>query len=145
MCASSLASAFRREARHNLRLAVPLIAAQVSFISMGTVDTILAGRLSADALAAVAVGANVWFLPFVFFMGVCMAVSPIVAQRVGAGHAAEHTGHFVRGALVTALVLGVCWTLLLQLIADPVLDLLKLTPTVRELSEGYLRVMAWAG
>ena len=145
MRASLLASAFRREARHNLQLALPLIAAQVSFIAMGTVDTILAGRLSAEALAAVAVGANVSFLPFVFFMGVCMAVSPIVAQRVGAGHAAEHTGHFVRGALVTAFVLGVCWTLLLQLIADPVLDLLGLPPTVRAMSEGYLRVLAFAG
>jgi MATE family multidrug resistance protein len=112
---------------------------------MGTVDTILAGRLSADALAAVAVGANVWFLPFVFFMGVFMAVSPIVAQRVGAGHAAAHTGLFVRGALVAAVALGALWTLILQVIADPVLDLLGLEPRVRALAEGYLRVMAFAG
>ena len=145
MQASSLAGAIRREAPANLRLALPLIAAQVSFVAMGTVDTILAGRLSADALAAVAVGSNVWFLPFVFFMGVFMAVSPIVAQRVGAGHAAERTGLFVRGAIVVALALGVLWTLILQVIADPVLDLLALTPPVRAMSEGYLRVLAFAG
>jgi len=141
----SLAGAFRDEARQNLALALPLIAAQISFVATGTVDTILAGRLSADALAAVAVGANVWFLPFVFFMGVFMAVSPIVAQRVGAGHAAERTGLFVRGAIVVALVLGVGWTLILQAIADPVLDLLALAPRVRAMSEGYLRVLALAG
>jgi MATE family multidrug resistance protein len=141
----SFARAFRAEMRQNLGLALPLIAAQISFVATGTVDTILAGRLSADALAAVAVGANVWFLPFVFFMGVFMAVSPIVAQRVGAGHAAARTGLFVRGAIVVALALGVLWTLILQVIADPVLDLLALAPQVRAMSEGYLRVMALAG
>lgn len=139
------AGAFRREARENLRLALPLIAAQISFVATGTVDTILAGRLSAEALAAVAVGANVWFLPFMFFMGLLMAVSPIVAQRVGAGHASDRTGLFVRGALGAALAAGALWTVLLQAIADPVLDLLALGPRVRALSEGYVRVMAFAG
>jgi MATE family multidrug resistance protein len=145
MSAAPFIAAVRHEARQNLRLALPLIAAQVSFVAMGTVDTVLAGRLSADALAAVAVGANVWFLPFVFFMGVFTAVSPIVAQRVGAGHAAEHTGLFVRGAILAALALGTVWTVLLEAIADPVLDLLALTREVRALSEGYLRVLAFAG
>src|SRR3546814_1402812 len=58
-------SALRRELREYFRLAWPIVVAQLSFVSMGTVDTILAGRLGAPQLAAVAVGANVFFLMFV--------------------------------------------------------------------------------
>jgi MATE family multidrug resistance protein len=133
------------EARANLQLALPLIAAQIAVVGMGTVDTILAGRISGDALAAVAIGANVSFLPLVFFMGVCMAVSPIVAQRVGAGHPAAAIGGFVRGALVAGTLLGLAWIALVQLSVDPVLDWLALEPPVRALAEPYLRVLAFAG
>lgn len=145
MPASSLIAVFRREARENLRLALPLTAAMLAFVGMSTTDTILAGRLSADALAAVAVGASVWSLPFVFFMGLLMAVSPIVSQHVGARRAPERTGEFVRGALLASVGLGVAWTVALQLMADPVLDLLALTPAVRGPAEGYLRVLAFGG
>ena len=67
-------SSLRAEARANLRLALPLVAAQLLFISMGTVDTLVAGRLGAAPLAAVAVGANLWFMILVLFMGLFMAV-----------------------------------------------------------------------
>tara|TARA_R110000787_G_scaffold33475_11_gene87517 strand:- start:4020 stop:4421 length:402 start_codon:yes stop_codon:yes gene_type:complete len=101
----------RIEARANLRLALPLIAAQLSFVSAGTVDAIFAGRLGANELAAVAVGANAWFMVLVMFMGVAMAISPIVAHRVGAKHSPETIGHFLRGALLMAVALGLIWTL----------------------------------
>jgi len=136
---------FLAEARENLRLALPLMAAQIVVVGMGTVDTILAGRLSADALAAVAVGANVSFLPLVFFMGVCMAVSPIVAHRVGAMQPAATIGSFVRGALAAAVLIGCVWVTALELAVDPMLDWLALAPAVRALAEPYLRVLALEG
>lgn len=134
----------RAEVRNNLLLAAPLIAAQLSFVGMHTVDTVMAGRLGPVALAAVAVGANIWFLGFIIFMGLFMAVSPIVAQRVGAGRPAAETGTLLRNALLLALLLGMVWTLLMNLVADPLLDLLALEPEVRGLAEGYLRAIAWA-
>ena len=145
VAAASFATAFRHEARENLRLALPLTAAMLSFVGMSTTDTILAGRLSADALAAIAIGASVWSLPFVFFMGLLMAVSPIVAQQVGARRDPERTGEFVRGALGCAVVAGVTWTVVLQAAADPILDLLALEPAVRGPAEGYLRVLSFGG
>ncbi|MDB5969790.1 MAG: family efflux transporter [Hydrocarboniphaga sp.] len=134
----------RAEARHNLVLAAPLIAAQLSFVGMHTVDTVMAGRLGPVALAAVAVGANVWFLTFIIFMGLFMSVSPIVAQRVGAGRPAAETGSLLRNTLLLAVTLGGVWTLLINLVADPVLDLLRLEAITRGLSEGYLRAISWA-
>lgn len=134
----------RDELHHNLRLAAPLMAAQLSFVGMHTVDTLMAGRLGAESLAAVAVGANIWFLTFIIFMGLFMSVSPIVAQRVGAGRPAAETGAFLRSALLLAVLLGGCWTLLINLIAAPVLDLLALEPLTRDLAEGYVRAISFA-
>lgn len=131
------------EARANLRLAAPLIAAQLSFVGMHTVDTIMAGQLGGTALAAVSVGTNVWFLSFIVFMGLFMAVSPIVAQRVGAGRFAAETGGFLRNSLLLAVVLGAVWTLLVNLIAAPVIDRLGLSADTATLAKAYLRAIAW--
>jgi multidrug resistance protein, MATE family len=134
---------FRAEARINLKLAAPLIATQLSFIGMGTVDTIMAGRLGAKQLAAVAVGANVWFLLFILFMGLFIACSPIVAHRVGAGRPDRETGDFVRSTAVLAVLMGLVWLVILLLSIDPILDLLELEAETRAYTEGYLQALAW--
>lgn len=135
----------RHEALANLRLAWPLILAQLSFMGMGTVDTIMAGRLGADALAAVSVGTNVWLLAFVVFMGISMAIPPIVAQQLGAGAAADDIGRFVRVALRLGLVLGVLWIGLTWTVATVVLPWLDLQPTTRSMAQDYLRIVGLSG
>jgi multidrug resistance protein, MATE family len=132
----------RAELRANLALALPLLAAQLLFISMGTVDTIVAGRLGAAPLAAVAVGSNLWFMMFVLFWGLFMAVSPIVAQRLGARRLAAESGAFLRGALTLAALLGLAWLAVLLVLIDPMLELLQLEPQTRGFAEDYLRAIA---
>jgi multidrug resistance protein, MATE family len=136
------ATPLRAELRANLALALPLVVAQLLFISMGTVDTIVAGRLGAAPLAAVAVGSNLWFMMFVLFWGLFMAVSPIVAQRVGARRPPAESGAVLRGALSLAALLGVGWTLALVVLIDPVLDMLALEQQARAYAEAYLRAIA---
>jgi MATE family multidrug resistance protein len=136
---------FRAEARANLRLAGPLIAAQMAGIGMGVVDTIMAGRLGAEALAAVAVGSNVNVIFFVFFMGVLMACSPIVAHRAGAGEADHRVGGFVREAQLLALLLGALWVLLAHLTAAPVLMHLGLEPQTAQTAVDFLKAYSWSG
>ncbi|MES0873555.1 MATE family efflux transporter [Sinimarinibacterium thermocellulolyticum] len=136
--------ALRREARANLRLAAPIIVTQFTFMGMGTADTIMAGRYSAQGLAAVAVGANVWFLAFMVFMGILMACSPIVAQRIGAGRSVGQTGGFVRAALAFAVVLGLIWMLGMRLVAEPVLDVLSLHEPVRGQARDYILAASWS-
>lgn len=136
--------ALRLEARANLRLAAPIIATQVTFMGMGTADTIMAGRYSAEGLAAVAVGANVWFLAFMVFMGILMACSPIVAQRIGAGRSAGETGAFVRAALAFSVLLGLLWMAGMRLAADPVLDWLALGEPTRGYAHDYILAASWS-
>ena len=134
----SLPPALRAEVSANLRLAGPLIAAQMTFIGFGVIDTLMAGRLSGVALAAVAVGHAIWIVPFMGFLGVCTAISPIVAHRIGAGQALSRIGEFARQALVIAAGLGVAWWLLIRLIARPVIDLLGLPAATADLTQTYL-------
>jgi len=137
-------AAFRAEAYACLRLALPLVAAQLAAVGMGTVDTILAGRYSAPALAAVAVGSNYALLFFIFFMGVLMACSPIVAQRQGAGAGTADTGRFAREALLLGLGLATLWWLALTLSAAPVMGRLGLGAETTRMAVDYLHALAWS-
>ncbi|NKF21634.1 MATE family efflux transporter [Solimonas marina] len=136
--------AIRAEVRAYLRLAWPIVIAQLSFVSMGTVDTILAGRLGAPQLAAIAVGANVFFLLFVFFSGLFMAVSPLVAQALGAQRGPDEISRLLRGALVLAVCCGLLWSAVILLVRVPVLDILGVGAETRAYASGYLIAIALA-
>jgi Na+-driven multidrug efflux pump len=114
---SHASPAWRSEALANLRLALPLIAAQLAGVGMGTVDTVFAGRLGARALAAVALGVNVNVLFFIFCMGLLMAVSPIVAHRRAVDRSDGDLAGLRRSALKLALLAGALWCLGLNLLA----------------------------
>lgn len=137
-------STFLHEARANLRLAGPLIVAQVASVGMGTVDTIYAGRIGKSALAAIAVGSNLNVLFLVFFMGVLMAGSPIVAQRIGAGQRDARVGKFAREVLLLALLLATLWVIGAHLIAGPVLKHVGLDDDTAQLAVDFMRLYSFS-
>lgn len=96
---------YARETRATLKLALPLIAGQLSSIGMNAVDVVLAGHYNAHTLASVAVGANIWLLVLVCAIGVMMALPPSVAHLDGAG-AKHEIGPLFRQALMLAATLG---------------------------------------
>lgn len=132
------------EMRANLKLALPLIAAQVAGVGMGATDTIMAGRLGPNALAAVAVSVNINIVFFVFFLGVFMAASAIVSQRRGAGASPESMGDYTRTLLRMAWWMGALWCLAVQLIAAPALRALHLDDSTTALAIPYLRTYAFS-
>lgn len=119
------AAAFGSEARRILVLAWPMLVAQVAQVGMGFVDTVMAGRVSADDLAAVALGGNVFVTVYVTFMGVMTALNPILSQLFGAGKNAS-VGEYGRQGLWFGLFLGVTGMLLLWLLIVPVQNLVRL-------------------
>ena len=131
----------RAEMRANLKLALPLIAAQLAGVGMGATDTIMAGQLGANALAAVAVGVNVNVAFFVFFLGLFMAASAIVSKRRGAGADAESLGRYARTLMRLA---GALWCLLVQLVAAPAIKALGLDDETTALAIPYLRAYAFS-
>jgi MATE family multidrug resistance protein len=95
-----------------VRLALPVAVVQVGMLSMGVVDTIMVGRVSAIDLAAVAIGHLYFFGVAVFGMGVLYSLDPVISQSVGAGDRVGVSRGVQRG-FVLALSLSVIAMLLL--------------------------------
>ncbi len=96
---------FFHEVRASARLAGPLAAGHLSHGLVGVVDTVVAGHHSTATLAAVAVGAAIFWLPMMLPMGTLMALPPAVSELDGAGRRAE-IGPLWRQSLWLALGLG---------------------------------------
>jgi MATE family multidrug resistance protein len=132
---------FAREIRATVKLALPLIAGQLSAVGMSAVDVALAGHYNAHTLAAVAVGANVWVLGLVSAVGVMMALSPSVAQLDGANRRAE-IGPLFRQALWLAAAMSVLlWFGARH--AGPLLDLLGVDPALTADVQAFLHALSW--
>jgi MATE family multidrug resistance protein len=128
------------EARLLLRLAGPLIVNNLSIAGMQFADAVMAGRLGAESLAAVAVGGSVWFLGFTVCLGLMMSISPIAARYYGAGEP-EMIGRYTRQGLWLAVVLGLTLFALAQLFVQPVLNHLGIDPGFRDVTIGYVRAI----
>jgi MATE family multidrug resistance protein len=130
------------EARALGRLASPLIINNLSIAGMHFADAVMAGRLGAEALAAVAVGASVWFLGFTVCLGLMMAISPITARLFGAGDLSA-IGRYTRQGLWLAAVLGLILITLAYLLAEPVLTFIGIDEGFRETTVGYVLAIIW--
>jgi MATE family multidrug resistance protein len=122
-------------------LAWPVLVAQLAVMAYSVIDTIMAGRFATDDLAAVGIGASIYVSVFVALMGVLLAVSPIVAQLLGAGRDAE-IGEQVRQGLWLTLVLTAISVVVFRF-PEPFLALSEPSPVVAEKVRSYLAVAAW--
>lgn len=124
-----------------IRLALPLIAAQLAAVGTNMVDAMLAGHYSAHVLGAVAVGASVWALAIVSGIGMMMAVPPSVSQLDGAGRRDE-VGAVFRQALWLALGMGVLlWFGVRH--TGPLIDMIGVAPGLRHDVDEFLYSISW--
>ncbi|AJD47905.1 MATE efflux family protein [Isoalcanivorax pacificus W11-5] len=138
----SILSASRRlELSLQLKLALPILGGQLAQTANGFVDTVMAGRVSATDLAAVAVGASVWVPLFLFMAGVLMSVTPILSRQLGAA-AYHRISPLAQQALWLALGLGLCGALVLRSMA-PVLHWMDVDTAMRPMVLGYLEGLSW--
>ena len=77
----------RTEVRPTLRLALPLVLAELGWMSMTIVDTMMVGRLpdSAVAMGAVSLGSGIFMVLALFGEGLLLGLDTVVAQAFGAG------------------------------------------------------------
>jgi MATE family multidrug resistance protein len=90
---------FRAELRPTLRLALPLILAEIGWMSMMIVDTMMVGRLpySAEAIGAVSIASGL-FIVFAFFgEGLLVGLDTLVSHSFGAGRREDCHTSLVNG------------------------------------------------
>ena len=68
-----------------VRLAAPLVLAEVGWMMMGVVDTMAVGRVSAYAIGAVSLGTSLFYTIGIFASGLLLGLDTLVAQGFGAG------------------------------------------------------------
>src|SRR5580658_10603293 len=77
----------RSELPPTLRLALPLVLAELGWMSMAIVDTMMVGRLpnSATAMGAVSLGSSIFIVLGLFGGGMLLGLDTLVSQAFGAG------------------------------------------------------------
>jgi len=83
----SMLQTLRTEFRPTIRLALPLVLAELGWMSMSIVDTMMVGRLpnSATAMGAVSLGSNIFIVLALFGGGLLLGLDTLVSQAFGAG------------------------------------------------------------
>src|SRR5262245_18478838 len=131
--------ALLREAKAVVKLAVPVAVAQVGMMALGVEDAMMVGRVSGDALAAVALG-NLYSLALmVLGQGILLSLDPLLSQAHGKSDRPEVERSFQRG-LVLALVLSVPFAAIFS-VAEPVLLALRQPPQVVPIAAQYARAL----
>jgi len=131
---------WRKEGPALLRLAGPLIVNNLAMAGMQFADAVMAGRLGAESLAAVAVGASVWFFGFAICLGVLMAISPIAARHYGAGNP-QLIGRYTRQGIYLGVGTGIILVALAHLTVEPALTGIGVDESFRDLTVGYVHAI----
>ena len=129
------------EAKKLIAIALPILLAQIAQNSMGLVDTIMAGRVSAVDMAAISVGASIW-LPLVLFgHGLLLALPPTISYLNGSGQR-RRIAHQVRQGIW--IVLFSCIPLVWLIYnSDFVLQKMDMEQRLADITFGYLHAMVW--
>src|SRR4029079_108360 len=106
----------RDELRPMLRLAIPVIVAEVGWISMGLVDTLMVGRLGAAAIGAVGTGSILYMGRMGVGVGTLFALDTFVSQSFGRGRIDECHRWLFAGLQVAAILTVVLTALSLLLV-----------------------------
>jgi len=134
-------SPLRHEVRTTFVLALPLIFGHVSTGLIGFVDSVLAGRHSANTLASVAVGSALWSVAIMVLIGVLLALPPTVSQLDGAGRRGEIAATF-RQAVWLALGLALALFVFLSL-AGWMLPAMGIAPEIQPGARAFLDGIRW--
>lgn len=137
-------SLWRREIVAMLQLGWPMVLTNLAQVAMTATDVLILGRLGADALAAGALGANLYFAPMIFGLGLMLATSPMMASQLGRRrHSVRDLRRTVRQGFWIAIVVAVpIWILLWN--AEAILAWMGQAPHLARAAGGYMHTLQWS-
>jgi len=135
-------NAFFSHTKSLLKLAYPILIAQLIQNLMGFVDIVMAGRVSATDMAAVAVANSIWLPLILTVYGLIMALAAIVSQHAGAKNYIEISKQTYQTAWI-ALTLGLFLIALYYLLAPLIAPSIELEGKLKPLLFDYLEYIVW--
>jgi MATE family multidrug resistance protein len=132
------------EIRPMLALAAPIIMAELGWMTMGIVDTMMVGRQadSAVAIGAVSLGSIIYYLAAIFGTGLMLGLDTLVSHSYGAGDIEDVHRSLVNGVYlalgVAPILMGAVW------LSESVLRRLHIEPEILAQTIPYLRTLNWS-
>ena len=128
-------------ARQFFAVLLPILVTQVSLIAPGFFNTVMAGHISKEDLAGIAVGASIFFPVFGAFMGLVSGLTPVIAQHYGA-HRILEIRRVVQQSFYWATLLSVLLLICGVLTVPTLVHALALEPVVERITMEYLSYIA---
>jgi MATE family multidrug resistance protein len=133
---------FRRETTAMVSLAWPVVLAEIGWVLMGIVDTVIVGPLGPAAIGAVGTGSTIFFAFIVLGIGTLFALDTFVAQHFGAGRIDECHRWLFAGFWLAAVMSVLL--IALGLVVAAMLPLVGMHPDVLAILQPYLRALLWS-
>lgn len=133
--------AINKELKATTILGGPIIVSLLAQQTLGFIDTVMAGNLSAKDLAAVAIGRSLFIPIFIVVLGVLLAVNPIVAQFYGARKIDQISKTVWQGLLLSQMLAIPAFLLVRNL--EIIMHFMNIAPEIIPISMGYLRAISW--
>ena len=134
-----MSPSIRSEFLPMLKIAIPVVLAELGWMTMGVVDTIMVGPLGPEAISAAGVGNSIHIAFAIFGMAVMLGLDTLVSQAYGRKDIRDCHRWFFDGLTLAAfMALPIMAVLILVWFAIPVLGF---HGAVRPLLEGYYGVL----
>jgi multidrug resistance protein, MATE family len=129
------------EIRGMVRLAAPLVIAELGWMAMGIVDTMFVGRVGADALAGVGLGAAIYHGIAICSVGLMLGLDTMVSQAIGARDASGARRWLIAGLWIAAgvipVIMGLVW------LSQPLLARMEVDRGVLAAAGPYMKALNW--
>lgn len=142
--AAGVSAAERQLLRRQLmRLVWPTLVENILQTTLGVANLMMVGRLGADPLAGVALANQVLMLLIVFFSGLAVGTTALVAHATGARDRTRADKTLAQSFLL-GLIVAMAISLLGIVLAEPILRFLGASPAVARAGGLYLQINAAA-
>jgi MATE family multidrug resistance protein len=127
-----------------VRLAAPLVLAEIGWVTMGIIDTMMVGHLpnGTDAIGATSLGNVLFYVAGVFGSGLMLGLDTLVSQSFGAGDVDDCHHSLLNSVyllcVTTPVLMCIVWWLV------PALAALGISPSLLHLTVPYLRALLWS-
>jgi MATE family, multidrug efflux pump len=123
-------------------LAMPVVMAELGWMTMGLVDSLMVGRIGPEAIGAVGIASSLFMAVCIFAMGLLLGLDTLVAHAFGAGRLDECHRWLAYGVALS-LLLSIPITIVILALSSG-LSSWGLDPAVLRLTQPYLDVLAWS-
>ncbi len=133
--------AIQTESHLLLKLALPILLAQLALTGLGVVDTLMSAQVGTNDLAAIGLGSSIMLPVFMFTTGILLAITPLVAKALGRADHQKISCYLYNGMWVALPLGGLSFLVFINL--TPLLDVLSLSSEVYQLTQSYLYYIAF--